>query len=103
MTPSVKEALVALEEIAIGVVSGWSWRIDRIRGALEAQAAEAECWATLQRGWFDKGHELGLSNLNGEWQASLINDGGYYEDCHGGTRLEALQAAAVWIKKEGSK
>ena len=84
-----------------------------IRACLEAQAPEAECWRVIEEwcGGHEHGTQRGVSvwPSRGEddwrWLVYLL-EGGYrvpMTDFPAATRLEALQAAAAWIKKEGSK
>jgi len=108
MTPSVKEALEALAE--------WEPDGDReldaflfVKAHLEAQAAEAACWLVIEKWCLEHrlvGCELFASTrLDPEWVARFNNESGDEIGSVPGhpTRLEALQAAAAWIKKEGSK
>jgi len=106
VTPSVKEALEALAE--------WEPDGDReldaflfVKAHLEAQAAEAACWLVIEEWQLHPMKRAQLTLGVGRFVITLVTSDAYYNaketDCAGSTRLEALQAAAEWIKKEGSK
>jgi len=108
VTPSVKEALEALDKLnertGYNATDDMHADMDTIRACLEAQAAEAECWRVIEGYCSNKRSRYDHFYLECEngYDISFVIGEPDRISPHA-TRLEALQAAAAWIKKEGSK
>jgi hypothetical protein len=109
VTPSVKDALAALRRIKGNVLDGQhSTRdFDAIRACLEAAAAEQEAWSAIGEWQLHPRKRAQLTLGVGRLVVTLIAGDAYYNPTElefaGTSCLSALQTAAAWIKKEGSK
>jgi hypothetical protein len=88
---------------AEGIPEGAQRVADRIRSALYRAAAEGEAWRAIEE-WLDADDERyqtsGRTYEVGYYHSLLRIDDGRLHAAFGSTRLEALQAAAEWVKAQ---